>query len=176
MRQKLAISLLISSNSPSLILPSQDRDTWCCPGHGELVGLAPGGLRCFRIAWHHGPHRPGAALGDSVKQAALFRGKNGASLLSHCAHEALSIPTLENHIWFLHMFHKAIPKWSQSRQNCWYFNRIPIYSLSSFRMRLPGFGQSALILLTAIIQYVLEWPSNQLFCYNLKFLKSWQRK
>lgn len=43
--------------------------------------------------------------------------------------------------------------------------------LPSFGLSLLGFGHSVLVLVTVIIQYVLEGPSNQLFYYRLKFLK-----
>lgn len=43
--------------------------------------------------------------------------------------------------------------------------------LPRFGPSLLGFGHSVLVLVTVIIQYVLEGPSNQLFYYHLKFLK-----
>lgn len=43
--------------------------------------------------------------------------------------------------------------------------------LPSFGLSLLRFGHSVLMLVTVIIQYVLEGPSNQLFYLHLKFLK-----
>lgn len=97
------------------------------------------------------------------------------SLLSHCREEALHHPCTQDHIWFLHTSHSEIPKQPVS-PSVGALIKPPAPACALSGMCLLGSGRPAIILLTLIIQYALEWASNQLFYYNLQRLKSWQTK
>lgn len=99
-------------------------------------------------------------------------------ITSLCAHEPLAIPMRESHVLSLHASPDEIPKWVSPIEIVSALIKSPAQLVLPLQLwsAFARIWTLSSILLTAIIQYVLEGPSNQLFFYNLTFLKSWQRK
>ena len=128
------------------------------------------GAEHHQLLWS--PGTQSCSAGACIKQLASPRGRYGSSLIPVLTSPS-AMPAWENGIPSLHTSWDEIPKCNQSHENSWHLKktRNATWAPPSFGLSLLGFRNSVLVLVTVIIQYVLEGPSNQLFYYHLKFLK-----
>lgn len=150
---------------PTIHLSVLDRDPDVCGGGRLALG---GHVPCVCPSLWPSQTQGGAVVA-SVKQTSSTQGQSEAPCRGHRRWKP-PLPPCQ----VPHLVSARVPQWNPKTHRLLktvstLMNPQHQPRLSSFGVCLLGFGQSAFILPRAIIQYALEWPSNQLFYFYLKF-------